>query len=264
MEGRRSSVRGADGVDIGLLTCGSGWPLLLIHGGMGRLERWEPMWPLLTDRWRVTAMDRRGRGTSGDSEPYLGSKESADIANVAAALAHEHGGAIDVFAHSIGATFALGAATSAAFRRLALYEPPGPLTVAGGWVNRVSALVAEGQTGRAAFSFLTEIIGLSAEQVQSLLDSPRNMEVLPIVAATIEREARALAEVDLVSAAQKVTSPVMLLLGSRSPHWAHAITGSLADNLASAHVVTLPNQGHEAIDHAPGLVLHELEIFFNN
>lgn len=264
MEGRRSSVHGADGVDIGLLTCGSGPPLLLIHGGMGRLERWEPMWPLLTDRWRVTAMDRRGRGTSGDSEPYRGSKESADIANVAVALAHEHGGAIDVFAHSIGATFALGAAASAAFRRLALYEPPGPLTVAGGWVNRVSALIAEGQTGRAAFSFLTEIIGLSADQVQSLRDSPRSMDVLPIVAATIEREARALAEVDLVSAAQKVTSPVMLLLGSRSPHWAHEITGSLADNLASAHIVTLPNQGHEAIDPAPDLVLHELEIFFNN
>ncbi|WP_410551198.1 hypothetical protein [Arthrobacter sp. SIMBA_036] len=103
-------------------------------------------------------MDRRGRGTSEDSEPYLGAKECEDIANVAAALSQEHGVVIDVFAHSIGATFTLGAAHSAAFGRLALYEPPGPLTVAGGWLDRVSTLIAEGRTGRGAFSFLTDIV----------------------------------------------------------------------------------------------------------
>lgn len=170
----------------------------------------------------------RGRGVSGDSGPYQGGKESEDIANVAAALAHEHGDAIDVFAHSIGATFALGAAASApaAFHRLALYEPPGPATVSGGWADRVSAMLTHGQTGRAAVSFLTEIVGLDPEQVQALRDSPGNVDVLRIVAATIEREARALAKTDLISAAKIVKSPVLLLLGSRSPRWAQEITAA--------------------------------------
>ena len=65
MEGVRHTVSGPDGVVLGLLTAGSGPPLLLVHGGVGQIERWEPMWDLLAARWRVTAMDRRGRGSSG-------------------------------------------------------------------------------------------------------------------------------------------------------------------------------------------------------
>ena len=44
VQGRRHSVTSADGTSIGLLTAGTGPGLLLVHGGMGRLERWEPLW----------------------------------------------------------------------------------------------------------------------------------------------------------------------------------------------------------------------------
>src|ERR1019366_6372687 len=143
VEGRRHSVIGADGVSIGLLTAGTGPVLLLVHGGMGRLEGWEPMWGGLAGRWRVTAMDRRGRGTSGDAEPYALSKEYDDIAAVAACLAEEADGPVDVFAHSYGATCTLGAAAQGApFRRMALYEPPGPQANPREWVERATALVA--------------------------------------------------------------------------------------------------------------------------
>ena len=64
MDGRRYSVAGAGGVKIGLLTEGSGQDLLLVHGGAGQIESWEPMWAALTARWRVTAMDRRGRAAA--------------------------------------------------------------------------------------------------------------------------------------------------------------------------------------------------------
>jgi pimeloyl-ACP methyl ester carboxylesterase len=43
VEGTRHSVRGADEASIGLLTAGTGPALLLVHGGMGRLEQWEPV-----------------------------------------------------------------------------------------------------------------------------------------------------------------------------------------------------------------------------
>jgi pimeloyl-ACP methyl ester carboxylesterase len=70
VEGTGRSVIGSNGVNIGLLTAGTGPTLLLVHGGMGQIERWEPASDLLTSRWRATALDRRGRGTSGDREPY--------------------------------------------------------------------------------------------------------------------------------------------------------------------------------------------------
>ena len=285
MDGKRHSVAGADGVEIGLLTAGTGPALLLVHGGMGRLEGWEPMWGALAEHWRVTAMDRRGRASSGDSQPYALSKEYEDLASVAAHLAQEQGGPIDVFAHSYGATCALGAASlgapslaapslgtaslaapslAAPIQRLALYEPPGPQTVPLDWYDRVCAMVAAGQAGRAMLSFLTEIIGLTAEQVEEARNSPGAQDVLPIVSATLQREGLALIQVDLLATARTVACPVLLLLGENSPHWARDITHALAETLATPEVVRLPGIGHEAIFAEPDLLVSELRRFFDS
>ncbi len=59
MDGTRRSIVGTDGVLLGLLTAGSGAPLLLVHGGFEQIERWAPVWELLVTSWRVAAMDRR-------------------------------------------------------------------------------------------------------------------------------------------------------------------------------------------------------------
>jgi pimeloyl-ACP methyl ester carboxylesterase len=43
---------------------GNGENIFLIHGSMGSLEDWETLYPLLKDRYRVTAIDRPGMGFS--------------------------------------------------------------------------------------------------------------------------------------------------------------------------------------------------------
>ncbi|HEV3268953.1 MAG TPA: alpha/beta hydrolase [Acidimicrobiales bacterium] len=262
MEGTRYSVAGADGVDIGLLSAGAGSALLLVHGGMGRIEQWGPIWSALAERWQVTAMDRRGRGSSGDSDPYLMAKEFDDIAAVANSLAERQGAPVDVFAHSYGATCTLGAAAQRApFRRVALYEPPGPQTAPSEWVERVTALIAEGKPGRAMFSFVTEIVGLSAERFEEYRSALGAYDVLPIVDGTLPREAKALRSVNLTSLAPEVTTPVLLLLGTKSPPWASDITRALAASMLNASIVSLVGQGHDAIDTAPELVVGELKCF---
>jgi pimeloyl-ACP methyl ester carboxylesterase len=143
MEGLRGAVASPDGVSIGLLTAGSGPALLLVHGGLGSIDSWQSGWDSLTGQFQVTAMDRRGRGTSGDADGYSLEREYADVAAVAALLADEQGGPVDVVGHSYGATCVLGAAARGApVRRIVLYEPPGPQTVRGGWADRVGAMVA--------------------------------------------------------------------------------------------------------------------------
>jgi pimeloyl-ACP methyl ester carboxylesterase len=255
VDGRRHEIASADGTRIGLLTAGSGPALLLVHGGMNRLERWAPIWGLLT-RWRrVTAMDRRGRGSSGDTQPYQLSREFDDIAAVAARLAQDAGGPVDVFGHSIGATVTVGAAAAGApLRRLALYEPPGPPTVAGPWRDRAVAQIAAGQPGAAMFTFLTEVVGLTREQIEGFRALPGAGDVLPIVAATLAREADGLAAVDLPALATAITVPVLLMLGTASPPWAGDLTRALEAVLPDATVAELPGFGHEAIDIAPDRV----------
>lgn len=263
MDGERTVVTGSDGVEIGLISAGRGDPLLLIHGGMGRLERWEPLWAPLASRFRVTAMDRRGRGTSTDGASYSAARESADIVAVIHHLAGQAHRGVNVMAHSIGATFVIDAAAgNADVRRLVLYEPPGPETVAGGWADRVAELVSHGEVGRAAASFLRDIIALSPEEIDRLRAQSGGTDVLAIAAATLPREARALETIDFGSA-RTITAPTLLLLGSTSPVWARSITHQLESLIPHTRVVELAGQGHEAIDEAPGLVLDVLLVFFD-
>lgn len=260
MDGYRHSVTSADGTEIGLLTAGDGPPLLLVHGGMGCIASWRPAWPALTGRWRVTAMDRRGRGTSGDTAPYDVRREFEDVAAVASSLAGT--GTVDVFGHSFGATCALGATvTGAPVRRLALYEPAGPQTAPREWRDRMNAMIAAGKPGPAMVSFLAEIIGLTDEQVSELRNAPRGYDVLPIASATMPREARALAELDLTTLAPAV--PVLLITGSASPDWARDIIAELAGALPLSTLAVLDGQGHEAIDTAPAVLAGALDEFLS-
>ncbi len=263
VRGQRESVTSSDGVEIGMITEGVGPRLLLVHGGMSSSTRWEPVWPLLTRNRRVTAMDRRGRGMSGDAARYGIAQEYDDVLAAAQHLAVGEPEGIDVFAHSIGAVCALGAAgRGAPIRRLALYEPPGPRTVSREWIDRVTAWVAAGQAGRAMRSFLVEIIGMDATMVTAMRDSPVAAESNPIATATMAREAEALLALDLADVTRGVTAPMLFLLGGLSPRWARTITHELHQALSRATVAELPSHGHEALDTAPDLVVAELERFF--
>lgn len=264
VDGGSRTVTSADGTRIGLVSAGSGRPLLLVHGGMTSSARWQPLWPLLTGRFEVSAMDRRGRGRSGDHARYVLDREFQDVAAVAADLAGRHGGPVDVFGHSIGAVCALGAAAAGApVRRIALYEPPGPETVPRDWVDRATAMVHAEEPGRAMVSFLTEVIGVPWETVVAMRDTPVAEASLDIVAATLVREAEALTTVDLDRLARQVAQPAMLLLGAASPEWAHAITRRLRRALPQTTLRVLDGLGHEGVDTNPERVTEELTAFFS-
>jgi pimeloyl-ACP methyl ester carboxylesterase len=123
-------------------------------------------------------------------------------------------------------------------------------------------MIADGKPGRAMVSFLIEIVGLTEDQVNELRNAPRGYDVMPIVSATMPREARALAAVDLKALAAAVPAPVLLILGSQSPAWAHDITGELAAVLPESTLAVLDGEGHAATDSAPELLANQLAGFF--
>src|SRR6266545_1767076 len=59
-------ISSKDGTLIAMECAGEGPTLIMVHGGVGDRTRWTPMFPLLSSRFTVCAMDRRGHGLSAD------------------------------------------------------------------------------------------------------------------------------------------------------------------------------------------------------
>jgi len=76
-----------DGTPIAYQRSGIGAPLVLVHGTSGTFQTWAQILPLLERKFTVYAIDRRGRGESGDSAgPYAMEREAQDVAAVVDAI----------------------------------------------------------------------------------------------------------------------------------------------------------------------------------
>lgn len=121
---RISYVRSVDGTRIGYRTSGTGAPLVLVHGATADSTVMSLLVPLLEPHYTVHAVDRRGRGLSGDGPTYDIALEYADVAAVVDDCARAAGGAVSLYGHSYGAVCALGAALlTPDVGQLFLYEP---------------------------------------------------------------------------------------------------------------------------------------------
>ena len=83
----QQSVTSKDGTAIAYWTSGKGPPLVLVHGTPDDHTRWRPLLPYLESHTTVHAMDRRGRGGSGDGPQYTLEREYEDVAAVVDAVA---------------------------------------------------------------------------------------------------------------------------------------------------------------------------------
>ncbi len=91
-------VMSKDGTVIGFVHSGEGPPLLLVHGATADSTRWASITPRFEGHFTVYAMDRRGRGRSGDAGDYNLMREAEDIAAVVDSI----GEPVSVLGHSYG------------------------------------------------------------------------------------------------------------------------------------------------------------------
>jgi pimeloyl-ACP methyl ester carboxylesterase len=75
------------GTEIACWSSGEGPPLVLVHGTTADHTRWRPLLPYLEPHATVHALDRRGRGASGDAPDYRVAREFEDVAAVVDAVA---------------------------------------------------------------------------------------------------------------------------------------------------------------------------------
>jgi peptide-methionine (S)-S-oxide reductase len=81
-----ATITSKDGTRIAYSRSGSGPPLVLVHGTTADHTRWARVLPELEPHFTVYAMDRRGRGGSGDAADYAIEREFEDVAAVVDAI----------------------------------------------------------------------------------------------------------------------------------------------------------------------------------
>lgn len=261
-----STATSRDGTEIAYVSSGDGPPLVLVHGVLGDHSRWEPLRPYLAPHATVHAIDRRGRGASGDGPSYAAEREFEDVAAVVDAIAEGHGAPVDVYGHSGGASYALSAATvTSNIRRLMLYEPatdPKRL-LPPGLLDRLNGLLAAGDAEAVVETFCREVLHMPEEQLAIYREQP-SWPARVAAAHTLPREvgtpAEQLCDLDRVAT---VTVPTLLLEGEQTPPGFKAGIEAVAAALPDAHRAMLEGQAHTADVVAPDQVADHLLVFLD-
>lgn len=180
-------VPSRDGTLIAAECAGSGPSLVIVHGGVGDRTRWTPMFPLLSSRFTVCAMDRRGRGASGDSPAYSLQKEAEDVAAVVDARPRP----VFLLGHSYGGVCALEATfLTKRISKLLLYEPPLQERIDLALVGRIERMIQDGKRDEAVAAFLQEVVRVSPSEVATMRTRPAWRSLVDSIDSSSDARAR--------------------------------------------------------------------------
>jgi pimeloyl-ACP methyl ester carboxylesterase len=223
----------------------------LVHGGLNDHSTDRPFIDELRGGVTTFAMDRRGRGASGDAPEYAIEREFEDVAAVVDAVATRTGAPVTLWGHSYGADCAMGAATlSSNVGRLVLYEPGlgfASSDAVNAAIEAIEMAVAAGDMERAALVAYKEVVGLTDEEIAFVRSSPAwpaRLAAVPV----LPREVRA--EIDWVYGPGQfdaITAPTVLLAGADSPPAQQDVTQRAAAAIPGARIRVL--EGHSHIAH---------------
>src|SRR5215472_16182731 len=247
------TVRSKDGTTIAFDAWGDGQPLIMVDGatsyrGVNQMN--AEVGHLLREEFRVYAYDRRGRGESTDTAPYAVQREIEDLA----ALISDAGAPALVCGQSSGAVLALDAAAAGLpISGLALFEPPFIVDDSrpprpSDYVQRLADSTAEGRPGDAVELFLTAAVGLPAEAVAGMRQSPF-WPALEAVANTIAYDGRIMGTT--MSGAPLPTDrwaslrlPTLIMYGNGTEPWLITAARALADLLPTASLQAVEGAQH--------------------
>lgn len=261
---KMEKVISKDGTEIAYIKRGSGPPLILVHGTTADHSRWLPIIPYFEQHYTVYAVDRRGRGGSGDSPEYSVMKEAEDIA----AVAHSIEEPVSILGHSYGGLVSLEAALLIRnLNKLILYEPPVPTGIAiypPGTPEKMQKFIDEGKNEDALEVMLKEVVKMPDHEFQKYSMLPaykRRIEIAP----TIPREV--IVEINYTFQEEKFKNlevPTLLLLGGDSPEIFQKATQIVDSVLPNSTVVVMKDQQHVAMDMDPELFVNEVINFLKS
>jgi len=253
-----------DGTTIAYETIGSGPSLVLVDGAMCYRD-FGPCRSLaehLKNQFSVTFYDRRGRGESGNTEPYAPEREYEDLAAVIDAI----GGDAYVLGFSSGGALALQAAAAGVpMKKVASYEAPyvGINQRKGrtpDYLADLQALLAKDDREGALGYFMVDMVGGPKYLPLMFKLMPKVLTQLKAVAPTLPNDARVMNTFTAPTATlAKISVPTLVMGGSKAkPNMTKAVADVAAAVPGSTHK-TLPGQTHQVKDAA---IAPELVTFF--
>jgi pimeloyl-ACP methyl ester carboxylesterase len=236
----------ADGTVIAYDRIGAG-PALIVSLGAFCTRHTFVAPPELRQRFTVITYDRRGRGDSGDTQPYAPEREYEDLAAVAAAAGPQPA---FVFGHSSGAAIALRAAAGGMpVAAVAAYEAPFPTEdtpqPAIEPAAHIRELVRTGRQGEAVRFWMAEVVRMPADTVAQLEGAPwaKAMQALtPTLPYDLAVTVGGVPAAELA----KITAPVLVLGGANSPAWFRRSVADQAAAIPGARLQMLDGYDHNA------------------
>lgn len=256
------TVTSKDGTAIAFDKTGSGPAVILVDGALGSRgfeSGLGQLAALLSEHFTVYHYDRRGRGDSGDHQPYALEREIEDIE----ALIDDAGGSAFVYGVSSGAALAMEAALSLGgkFRKLAMYEAPynDDPQARQNWANFVKEIkgdIAAGRGDDAVLRFMM-LVGMSPDDVPDVREQPW-FALLAAMGHTLLYDAAALGDESAIphDKAARVSVPTLVMDGGASFPFMHTAAAALAEAIPNVERRTLDGQTHEveAAALAPALI----------
>jgi pimeloyl-ACP methyl ester carboxylesterase len=259
-----------DGTVIAYEEAGRGPVVILVSAALADRSGNRRLARVLSDHFTVINYDRRGRGSSSDTQPYAVKREIEDIA----ALIEANGGSAYVFGSSSGSVLALDVATHLGpkVKRLYMYEPPFIVdsshpAMAETLANDISVRVAKGDRSDAVTLFFTRGMGIPGFAVGLMRFLMPGWSKMCGMAQTIPYD---LAILDGTQSGQplpaerwrRVTIPIMVTVGARSEPFFQKGAEGLVQMLPSARYQSINGLNHGALLLAPAALGKDVQQFF--
>ena len=253
-------VTSRDGTIIAYEQSGQGPALVVVGGVLGDHHQQAGLAALLAEHFTVYNIDRRGHGESGFTPPYAVEREVEDID----AVLNAAGGSAFVYGTSgpgVLSMYAAAAGLSPKMKKLAVWEPPYILEgtrppVPQDYMEQLAQMLREGRRGDMIELFLTKAVGMPAEFVAPMRQSPF-WAAQEAFAPTLVYDATLMYPFSLPKERiAKATVETLVIDGGTVP-WISQAAQAVADTLPNAHRRTIAGQPHNVADEAMAPVLIE-------
>jgi pimeloyl-ACP methyl ester carboxylesterase len=240
------TVTSRDGTEIAFDRIGQGPPVIFVSGGSVDRMSLAGLAEQLSSDLTVLNYDRRGRGPSGDTQPYAIDREIEDIEAVVEAA----GGEAGLFGSSSGAVLAMFAAGAGLpIMKLAMWEPPympeGVPTPPADQVEQYETMVAEGRRGDAVEYFMSRVVGMPQEFVAGARSQPW-WGATEALAHTLAYDARIMGDYRIpTDRVANVKVPTLVIAGGADMPFMRDTAAALAEALPDGEARFLDGQGHD-------------------